>query len=281
MITKNSMQLKAMIKKKAAEKNIRAQLVMQTYMLECLLKRISLSKYKQNFILKGGFLISAIVGLHSRATKDLDTTLKGLELTHEVVRSVFENVCQIEANDNLKYELIDVEDIRESDAYPGVRAKFNGIYETLCVPLFIDITTGDKITPRAIRFEIPSMFDKDKIEIFAYSFETILAEKIETIVSRGIANTRPRDFYDIFILVRLHSNDFDFAILKKAVIATASQRKTLSFFNNYKEIVEAIAKDQHMNNFWERYKREFDYAKNIDLNDICQTIIDLLQKLDI
>lgn len=281
MITKNSMQLKALIKKKAAEKNIRAQLVMQTYMLERLLKRISISKYKQNFILKGGFLISAIVGLHSRATKDLDTTLKGLELTHEVVRSVFENVCQIEANDNLRYELIEVEDIRESDAYPGVRAKFNGIYETLCVPLFIDITTGDKITPQAIRFEIPSMFDEEKIEIFAYNFETLLAEKIETIVSRGLANTRPRDFYDIFILVRLHSTDFDCEILKKAVIATAIKRKTLSFLSNYKEIVEAVAKDQHMINFWERYKREFDYAKNIDFNDICTTIIDLLNKLDI
>ena len=240
MITKNSMQLKALIKKKAAEKNIRAQLVMQTYMLERLLKRISISKYKHNFILKGGFLISAIVGLHSRATKDLDTTLTGLVLSHPVIKNVFEDVCALDVDDNLRYELVSVEDIRESDSYSGVRAKFNGIYETLRVPLFVDITTGDKITPKAIRFEIPSMFDEGSIEVFAYNFETLLAEKIETIISRGIANTRPRDFYDIFILVRLHKADLDYAVLKRAVIATAEKRNTLQVFSSYEEIIESI-----------------------------------------
>jgi predicted nucleotidyltransferase component of viral defense system len=275
------MQLKALIKKKAAEKNIRAQLVMQTYMLERLLKRISISRHKDNFILKGGFLISAIVGLHSRATKDLDTTLKGMELTHSVVRAVFEDVCTLYVDDNLRYELVAVEDIRETDSYPGVRAKFNGIYETLRVPLFIDITTGDKITPKAIRFEIPSMFDEEKIEVFAYNFETLLAEKIETILSRGIANTRPRDFYDVFILVRLHKADLDFELLKRAVIATAEKRNTIQVYSNYEEIVDAVSKDQRMINFWERYKVEFDYAKNIDFNDICKTIVDLLKKLDV
>jgi hypothetical protein len=177
--------------------------------------------------------------------------------------------------------LVAVEDIRETDSYPGVRAKFNGIYETLRVPLFIDITTGDKITPKAIRFEIPSMFDEEKIEVFAYNFETLLAEKIETILSRGIANTRPRDFYDVFILVRLHKADLDFELLKRAVIATAEKRNTIQVYSNYEEIVDAVSKDQRMINFWERYKVEFDYAKNIDFNDICKTIVDLLKKLDV
>ena len=281
MITKNSMQLKALIKKKAAEKNIRAQLVMQTYMLERLLKRISISRYKHNFILKGGFLISAIVGLHSRATKDLDATLKGLELTHSVIRAVFDNVCTLDIDDNLRYELVGVDDIRETDSYPGVRAKFNAIYETLHVPLFIDITTGDKINPKAIRFEIPSMFDEGNIEVFAYNFETLLAEKIETVLSRGIANTRPRDFYDIFILVRLHKADLDFDILKRAVIATAEKRNTLPVFSSYEEIIETVSKNQRMINFWERYKVEFDYAKNIDFDDICKTIIELLKTLGV
>ena len=280
MIAKNSMQLKALIKKKAAEKNIRAQLVMQTYMLERLLKRISVSRYKHNFILKGGFLISAIVGLHSRATKDLDTTLKGLELSHSVIREVFEGVCALDVDDNLRYELVSVEH-RETDSYPGVRAKFNGIYETLRVPLFIDITTGDKITPKAVRFEIPSMFDEESIEVFAYNFETLLAEKIETILSRGIANTRPRDFYDVYILVRLHEAELDYGVLKRAVIATAEKRNTLQIFGSYKDIVASISADPRMINFWERYKVEFDYAKNIAFNDICETIMELLKTLDV
>lgn len=279
MIAKNSMQLKAMIKKRAKESNIRAQLVMQTYMLERLLKRISLSRYKGNFILKGGFLIAAIVGLNTRATKDLDTTIKGLKLTHEVVREVFTEVCQIKAQDNLKYELTDIANIREADRYAGIRVKFKGTYETLCVPLFIDITAGDKITPEEVSFKIPSMFDKESIEVFAYNLETVLAEKLETIFSRGIVNTRPRDFYDVFILVKLHKTDLNYDILKQALNATGKRRGSLNFLKNYKEIMAQINNDKDMTGFWRGYQREFNYARETEFNEICEVITNLLDEL--
>ncbi|MGM9640510.1 MAG: nucleotidyl transferase AbiEii/AbiGii toxin family protein [Faecousia sp.] len=152
MITKNPMQLKALIKKKAAAKNISAQLVMQNYMLERLLERISLSKYNHNFILKGGFLISAIVGLDTRATMDLDTTIKGFKLTHESIRKIFGEICAVEIADDVKFELVDISDIREGDDYPGIRVHLKANYPPISVPLTVDVTTGDVITPREIEY---------------------------------------------------------------------------------------------------------------------------------
>lgn len=175
MITKNPMQLKAFIKKKAAEKNISAQLVMQNYMLERLLERISLSKYKHNFILKGGFLISAIVGLDTRATMDLDTTIKGFTLTHESIRKIFEEICAVEVADDVQFELVDISDIREGDDYPGIRIALKAIYPPISVPLTVDVTTGDVITPREIEYTFSLLFDDRTISIFAYNLETVLA----------------------------------------------------------------------------------------------------------
>lgn len=167
MITKNPMQLKAFIKKKAAEKNISAQLVMQNYMLERLLERISLSRYKHNFILKGGFLISAIVGLDTRATMDLDTTIKGFALTHESIREIFEifeEICAVEVADDVKFELVDISDIREGDDYPGIRASLKANYPPISVPLTVDVTTGDVITPREIEYTFSLLFDDRTIK---------------------------------------------------------------------------------------------------------------------
>lgn len=203
MITKNPMQLKAFIKKKAKEKNVSAQLVMQNYMLERLLERISLSPYKHNFILKGGFLISAIVGLDTRTTMDLDTTIKGFTLTHESIRNIFTEICAIDVDDDVIFEMGDISDIREGDDYPGVRVRLNANYTPISIPLTVDVTTGDIITPREIEYTFSLLFDDRSISILAYNLETVLAEKIETVLSRSTANTRPRDFYDIHILYSL------------------------------------------------------------------------------
>jgi len=222
MITKNPMQLKAFIKKKAAEKNISAQLVMQNYMLERLLERISLSKYKHNFILKGGFLISAIVGLDTRATMDLDTTIKGFTLTHESIREIFGEICALEIADDVKFELVDISDIREGDDYPGIRAQLKANYPPISVPLTVDVTTGDVITPREIEYTFSLLFDDRTISIFAYNLETVLAEKIETVLSRSIANTRPRDFYDIHILYVLRGAKCNAKTLLQALELTSA-----------------------------------------------------------
>lgn len=221
MITKNPMQLKAFIKNKARNAHVSAQSVMQNYILERLLERISLSPYKNHFILKGGFLISAIVGLNTRTTMDLDTTIKGISLTHESIIRIFKEICAVPLSDDIKFEMIGISDIRETDDYPGIRVMLKANYSPISVPLTVDITTGDIITPHEIEYAIPSMFDGRTISIFAYSIETVLAEKLETVLSRNIANTRLRDFYDIHILYALHNTECDKATLKKALNQTA------------------------------------------------------------
>lgn len=272
MITKNPMQLKAFIKKKAAEKNISAQLVMQNYMLERLLERISLSAYKQNFILKGGFLISAIVGLDTRATMDLDTTIKGFTLTHESIRRILEEICAVEIADDVRFELVDIADIREGDDYPGIRVSLKANYPPISVPLTVDVTTGDIITPREIEYTFSLLFDDRSINILAYNLETVLAEKIETVLSRSIANTRPRDFYDIHILYSLRGAECDSQTLLQALERTANKRGSQKALNLYPDIIAEIRSSEQLRGFWKKYQRNFDYAKDISFDDACDTI---------
>lgn len=266
------MQLKAFIKKKAAEKNISAQLVMQNYMLERLLERISLSKYKNNFILKGGFLISAIVGLDTRATMDLDTTVKGFTLTHESIRKIFEEISTVEIADDVKFELAGISDIREGDDYPGIRVALKANYPPISVPLTVDVTTGDVITPAEIEYTFPLLFDDRTISIFAYNLETVLAEKIETVLSRSIANTRPRDFYDIHILYTLRGVECDAKMMLQALERTADKRGSRKVLEVYPDIIAEIRENKQLQGFWEKYKRDFDYAKGISFDDVCDTI---------
>lgn len=272
MITKNPMQLKAFIKKKAAEKNISAQLVMQNYMLERLLERISLSKYKRNFILKGGFLISAIVGLDTRATMDLDTTIRGFTLTHESIRDIFEKICTIEISDDVHFELTDISDIREGDDYPGIRVALKANYPPISVPLTVDVTTGDVITPGEIEYPFFLLFDDRTISIFAYNLETVLAEKIETVLSRGVANTRPRDFYDIHILWALRGAECSRKTLLQALERTADKRGSREVLNLYTDIVAEIRESKQLREFWKKYQRTFDYAKDISFDDACDSV---------
>lgn len=272
MITKNPMQLKAFIKKKAAEKNISAQLVMQNYMLERLLERISLSKYKYNFILKGGFLISAIVGLDTRATMDLDTTIKGFTLTHESIREIFGEICAVDIADDVKFELVDISDIREGDDYPGIRVQLKANYPPISVPLTVDVTTGDVITPREIEYTFSLLFDDRTISILAYNLETVLAEKIETVLSRGIANTRPRDFYDIHILYALRGAECNAKTLLQALERTADKRGSRKVLVIYPDIITEIRTSEQLRGFWKKYQRDFDYAKDISFDDACDTV---------
>ncbi len=279
MKTKNPMQLKAIIKKKAAEKQIPEQLVLQNYMLERLLERITLTKYRNNFVLKGGFLIGAIVGLDTRTTMDLDATIKGLELTQKSIRLGFEEVCQVRLDDDVTFEISGIEDIRESDNYPGIRVGLKANYQPISVPLFVDVTTGDKITPEAIDYRLNLMFDERSIEVLAYNLETLVAEKIETVISRNIANTRPRDFYDIYILHQLHAKSFNTNILKKAIEETATKRGSLSAIKDYEKAMLDVAGNERMHGFWEKYQKDYGYAANIHFNDICKVIIDILSGL--
>ena len=279
MITNNPMQLKAYIKKMALEKNISAQLVMQNYMMERLLERISLSKYNKNFILKGGFLIAAIVGLDSRATMDLDTTIKGYELNHDTLKIIFEDISKIKVEDDVTFSVNRTTDIGEANDYPGIRVSLTASYPPLQVPITVDVTTGDKITPREIKSPFRLLFDERSISIMAYNLETILAEKIETILSRNIANTRPRDFYDVYILYKLRASECDTQILKTALEETAKKRGSLSMLNQYNSIITDILNNSRMQDFWTNYQKEFNYAKDISFKDTCEAVLKFMNLL--
>ena len=279
MITKNPMQLKALIKKQASEKNISAQIVMQNYMMERLLERISLSKYKFNFILKGGFLIAAIVGLDSRATMDMDATIKGMPLAHDAIADVFNDICKIEVADDVKFSLVNTNDIREGDDYPGIRVSLLADYYPLKVPLTVDITTVDKITPREVEYSFQLMFDERSITALAYNLESILAEKLETILSRSEANTRPRDYYDVYILQKLHGSECSSTVLKEALIQTTTKRGSIDALIQYRTILDEIKNSNRLRDFWERYQSKFSYANDISFDEIYESIEEILFKV--
>lgn len=276
---KNAMQLKAYVKNLAKEKKISAQIVLQNYMLERLLERISVSKYHDNFILKGGFLLAAMVGLDTRATMDMDATIKGLPVTKETISGMFIDMCKIHIDDDINFEFSGIDDIREDDEYGGYRVSLTGNYPPMAVPLKIDITTGDKITPREMVYSFNLMFEERSINVLAYTVETILAEKLETIISRGNQNTRQRDYYDVHILNTLQKQNIDNQILKEAFAATVKKRGTGHIVANYKEIIETVANSTVMNNQWTRYQKEFEYAKEISFENTCKAVNELMEEI--
>lgn len=276
MKTKNAMQFKAFIKKVAKEKNISAQLVMQNYMLERLLERISLSDYQSNFIIKGGFLISSIVGLSTRATMDLDTTIKGFTLTHESIAEIFKKICSISIDDDISFGLVGIADIRETDDYPGIRVSLKANYAPISVPLTVDVTTGDIITPKEIEYTYSLLFEEREINILAYNIETILAEKLETVISRNIANTRPRDYYDIYILSSLYSGKLNISTLKRALEETSLKRGSNNVIIQHGSIMTTIRNSKQLQDIWKKYQKQYEYAKDISFEDTCNSIEQLL-----
>lgn len=199
---RNAMSLKALINNIAKENKISAQSVLQTYMLERLLERISVSEYKDNFILKGGMLISAMLGIDSRTTMDMDTTIKGFALTKENISNIMNKICKIDIDDGVTFEIQKIELIREDDDYGGYRITFKANYmEKMPVIMKIDITTGDKITYKEIQYSFELMLENRKIQVWSYNIETVIAEKFESIIKRGVLGTRIRDYYDVYMLL--------------------------------------------------------------------------------
>jgi len=273
------MQLKEIIKNIAKEKNISAQLVMQNFMLERFLERVSVSKYQDSFMLKGGFLIAAIVGLDSRATMDMDATIKGLPVTEDTVKEMFIEICDIPLQDDVTFSFISIGDIREDDEYSGFRVSLSANFPPMAVPLKLDITTGDKITPKEISYEFKLLLEDRSIRVLAYNLETVLAEKLETIISRGDQNTRPRDFYAVYILSMLQSNNIEMEQLKSAIHATAVKRGSSLVLTNYEAILGAIQSSEIMQNHWRRYQKDFEYANDISFEDTCISVRNLMGQI--
>jgi len=271
----NATQLKARMKILAAQYHIPAQAVLQNYMLERLLERISISKYRDNVILKGGMLIASLVGISSRTTMDMDTTLKSHPLSEEGIERSFSEICAIPLDDGTTFQLDHVEPIRSDDEYGGFRVKLLAVYESIRTPLKVDVTTGDALTPGAIRYAFPSSFEDKLIEVWAYNIETILAEKVETILRRSVLNTRPRDFYDVFIIVKTQGHVFDQSLFVKALEATSNKRMSLDALADRNRILGTIRSDVTMRQRWERYCAENYYAQGIVFDEV----LDILAKI--
>lgn len=273
---KNAMQLKAVIKNMAKDKHISAQLVMQNFMLERLLERISVSKYHQNFILKGGFLIAAMVGLDTRATMDMDATIKGWPVNEESIKKMFLDICKIDLQDDVGFEFKKIGEIREGDEYTGYRVSLSANYSPMAVPLKLDITTGDKITPKEIEYRFKLMLEDREISVLAYNLETVMAEKLETVVSRGDQNTRPRDYYDVYILSKLQYKNIELDSLKSALDATSKKRGSSEIMRDYKEIIDVVRCSDVMIKQWSTYQKDFEYATDISFDEVCDAVMQMM-----
>lgn len=270
---RNAMSLKAIINNIAKENKVSAQSVLQTYMLERLLERISISKYKDNFILKGGMLISAMLGIDSRTTMDIDTTIKGFKLTEENITNIINEICNIKIDDEVTFEVLKIELIREDDDYGGYRITFKANYmESMPVIMKIDITTGDKITYKEIKYSFDLMLEDRKIQIWSYNLETIIAEKFESIIKRGILGTRIRDYYDVYMLLNTQTKNINFNTLKDAIYSTAEYRNTINIIKDWSKIIEQLDNSDIMKKQWERYKKDNFYAKEIKYEDLIESL---------
>lgn len=276
---KNRDSLKAKASNLSNKTNIPNKYLIQNFMFEALLKRISLSKYKDKFIIKGGLLLSSIFGVNLRSTMDLDTTIKGLSLDRDTITRVINEIISIDLNDNIKLEIENVKDIRQEELYSGFNINLKAEFDGIKTNLMIDITTGDVITYKEVEFKYTTLFDNEIIKIMSYNYETILAEKYESIISRNINNTRMKDYYDLYMFVKLKWNDIDKDTLRKAIINTAKNRETLNYINNSNKYLELIIDDIRLKSLWNSYQNNYEYAKNISFEETINAIKQIMNLL--
>ena len=276
----NGEKLKNKIKKRAKEIGAQPQELMQMYFFERLLYRISISKYKFNFILKGGLLLSAIIGDERRTTSDMDTMIKGVDIESDELLKIIQEIINIETDDNISFEIEKTKDIRVDDIYGGVNVKLIAKKDGLIVPLFIDITTKDPITPREIEFKYKSLFDDTYIKIMAFNKETIIAEKFETLIRDTETNTRAKDFYDLYIIIKDYWNDLDKTNLIKAIQNTCKKRESLYILDEIEERFEFIKESTILRNEWDKYKIAHLYAKDIEYADIMKNVNLIIKELE-
>ena len=273
MIT-TARQLKDLIRNMSKKKSADAQILMRNYMMERFLERISLSEYKNQFILKGGMLVAAMVGLDARATMDLDATIKGTNVSVEDVEMIISQIISIPLNDGVLFRIKRISEIMEEADYPGVRVSMETKFDGVITPLKIDISTGDVITPREIKYNFNLMLEDRTIEVWAYNLETVLAEKLETVISRNVTNTRMRDFYDIYILQKLYGEQLSKDVLWDALVATAKKRETLEQIEteDIDEVFDEIQSSSVMENLWKAYQRNYSYSADIPWHTIMKSI---------
>lgn len=269
-------QIKGRIKSVAKQNNADARTLMRIYMMERFLERLAQSEYRDNFIIKGGILVTAMIGVAHRSTMDIDTSMKNLNLSAEDALRVVNQVKDIDLDDGVSFEVKDVSNIMDEMEYPGIRVTMNANVGRLITPLKIDISTGDVITPRAIEFNYDLLLEDRSISLWSYNLETILAEKLQTILARGILNTRMRDFYDIRMLLDTYEDKVNKAVLKDAFAATCKKRGTDHLQEQSEEIIKIIEADEQLQVLWRAYQKKYSYAAEIDYASVISGVRKLM-----
>ena len=272
-----AMSLKAKIRNLARKKDMSAQVVLQNYMFERFLERLSKSKYQDKFILKGGMLIAALVGIDNRSTMDMDATIRNYPINVESLTQAIKEICSIAIDDDVSFSFSGIDAIRDDDAYGGYRVSIISEYDTITTPMQIDITTGDAITPKEVLYVFKMIFEEGSFGIWAYNIETVLAEKVETILRRGELNTRPRDFYDVYILAKTQT--FEHSVFVEALKSTATHRETTHIFTNISSRLEEISGSYALRSRWTKYTKDYRYADGIAYEDVMEAIRGLVQNL--
>lgn len=269
-------QIKGRIKSVAKQNNADARTLMRIYMMERFLERLAQSEYRDNFIIKGGILVTAMIGVAHRSTMDIDTSMKNLNLSAEDALRVVNQVKDIDLDDGVSFEVKDVSNIMDEMEYPGIRVTMNANVGRLITPLKIDISTGDVITPRAIEFNYDLLLEDRSISLWSYDLETILAEKLQTVLARGILNTRMRDFYDIRMLLDTYEDKVNKAVLKDAFAATCKKRGTDHLQEQAEEIIKIIEADEQLRVLWRAYQKKYSYAAEIDYASVISGVRKLM-----
>lgn len=269
-------QIKGRIKSVAKQNNADARTLMRIYMMERFLERLAQSEYRDNFIIKGGILVTAMIGVAHRSTMDIDTSMKNLNLSAEDALRVVNQVKDIDLDDGVSFEVKDVSNIMDEMEYPGIRVTMNANVGRLITPLKIDISTGDVITPRAIEFNYDLLLEDRSISLWSYNLETILAEKLQTVLARGILNTRMRDFYDIRMLLDTYEDKVNKDVLKDAFAATCNKRGTDHLQEQAEEIIKIIEADEQLRVLWRAYQKKYSYAAEIDYASVISGVRKLM-----
>lgn len=273
-------QIRGRIKNLAEQNNADPRVLMRLYMMERYLERVSVSKYHNNFIVKGGVLVTSLLGISMRSTMDIDTTIQNYDLSLENTKKMIEDISSIDIDDGVDFTIKSVMKIMDDMEYPGIRFALDSRIGRMITPIKIDVSTGATITPRAIEYDYKLMLENRSISILSYNIETVFAEKLQTILSRGILNTRMRDFYDVHVLLVSHKREIDREILKRAFCATCKNRKTENIIDNLKSIYESIACDERLSLLWTLYQRKYSYAKDIDFSNVLLSLDALLKMLE-
>ena len=270
-------QLKAKVRNLSGGDSTKAQTLIRNFIMERFLERIALSQYRNNFILKGGMLVSAVVGLDTRATMDIDTTVRSLDLSKENAAEIVETIIDVQIPDGVRFRVARMTDIMEEHDYPGVRFMLEAELDHLRQTIKVDISTGDIITPGAVEYSYPLMFEDRAISLWTYNLETLLAEKLETIMARGTANTRMRDFYDIHVISE--QQKVDTKLLRKAFLATSEKRNTTDQIPDFQEILLAVASDDAMEVQWENFRASSFFVGELFWNDVMASVEALACKI--